>query len=84
MLFCGLEKNGMVGACHGHGMSVAWHGKCESDRPHCVNKNEKDTFYTLSGTAWQRNGTGAAWARHAMCESAFKRIIGINVLYEIS
>ena len=22
------------------------------------------------GTAWQRKGTGAAWARHAMCESA--------------
>ena len=23
--------------------------------------------------AWQGNGMGAAWARHAMCESAFKQ-----------
>jgi len=28
----------------------------------CVNKR----------TAWQKNGMGTAWARHAMCESAFR------------
>jgi hypothetical protein len=33
--------------------------------------NGKDTFQTLSGTAWQGNSMGAAWAWHAMCESAF-------------
>jgi len=28
-------------------------------RPHCVNQMGK-TFWTLSGTAWQGNGMGAA------------------------
>jgi hypothetical protein len=26
----------------------------------------------LSSTAWQGNGMGAAWERHAMCQSAFR------------
>jgi hypothetical protein len=30
------------------------------------------TFETLSGTAWQGYGMSSAWARHAMCESAFR------------
>jgi len=33
----------------------------------------KDTALSEQGrgTAWQGNGTGVAWARHATCESAF-------------
>ena len=62
----GLEKKR-------HGQSMAWarHGKCESDTAALCKSNGKDTFLTLSDTAWQGNGMGAAWARHAMCESAF-------------
>jgi hypothetical protein len=48
-------------------MAWAWHGKCESDTVTLCKSNGKNTFETLSGTAWQ----GTAWARHAMCESAF-------------
>ena len=48
----------------------AWHGKYESDTAALCKSNGKDTFETLSGMAWQVNGMGAAWARHAMCESA--------------
>ena len=47
----------------------AWHGKCESDTAALCKSNGKDTLYTLSSTAWQGNGMGAAWAGHAMCES---------------
>jgi len=28
--------------------------------------------------AWQGNGMGAAWARHAMCESAFKGTVTVD------
>jgi len=41
-------------------MAWAWHGKYESDRASLCKSNGKDTFYILSGTAWQ----GTAWARH--------------------
>ena len=51
-------------------MAWAWHGKCESDTAALCQSNGKDTLQTLSGTTWQGNGMGAAWARHAMCESA--------------
>jgi len=50
-------------------MVRAWHGKCESDAAALCKSNGKDT---LSGTAWQGNGMGAEWARHAMCESALR------------
>jgi len=50
-------------------MAWARHGKCESDTAALCKSNGKDTFYTLSGTAWQ----GTACARHAMCESAFTK-----------
>jgi hypothetical protein len=36
-------------------------------RPHCVNQMRK----THSKPSAARHGMGAAWARHAMCESAF-------------
>ena len=63
---------------HGRSMAWAWHGKCESDTAALCKSNGKDTFWTLSGTAWQGNGMDAAWERHAMCESAFRLIIWIK------
>ena len=36
-------------------MAWAWHGKCESDTATLCKSNGKDTFQTLSGTAWQGN-----------------------------
>jgi len=51
----GLEKNGMVTAGHGHGMASV-----NQTRPHRVNQMGKTHSKTLSGTAWQGNGMGAA------------------------
>ena len=72
MLCCGLKKNGMVGARHGHGMASV-----NQTRPYCVNQMGKAHSKPLAarygrGTAWARhgNGMGTAWERHAMCESA--------------
>ena len=59
---CGLERNGMVGAWHGRGVV-----RVNQIRPHCVNQMRK----TYSKTLAARHGRGTAWARHAMCESAF-------------
>jgi hypothetical protein len=61
----GLEKNGMVRAWHGHGME-----SLTQTRPHCVNQTGK----THSKALEARLGRGKAWARHAMCESAFRII----------
>ena len=36
VLCCGLEKNGMVGAWHGHGIASV-----NQTRPHCVNQMGK-------------------------------------------
>jgi len=58
----GLEKNGMVRAWHGRSMA-----KVNQTRPHCVNQMEK----THSKLLVARHSRGTAWARHAMCESAF-------------
>jgi hypothetical protein len=60
---CGLEKNGMVRAWHGRGMASV-----NQTRPHCVNKMGETHSKPLA--AW--HGRGTAWARHAMCESAFR------------
>ena len=62
VLCCGLEKNGMVGTWHGHGMASV-----NQTCPHCVNQMGKTHYKTLAA----RHGGGTAWARHAMCESAF-------------
>jgi RecB family exonuclease len=59
----GLEKNGMVRAGHGRGMASV-----NQTRPHCVNQMRKAHSKPLAA----RHGRGTAWARHAMCESAFK------------
>jgi hypothetical protein len=58
----GLEKNGMVRAWHGRGMASV-----NQTRPHCVNQMRKTHSKPLAA----RHGRGTAWARHAMCESAF-------------
>ena len=39
-------------------------------RPHCVNQMGKTHSKPLAA----RHGRGTAWARHAMCESAFRVI----------
>jgi hypothetical protein len=41
-------------------MEWARHGKCESDTSALCKSNGKDTFQTLSGTAWQGNGMSTA------------------------
>ena len=58
----GLEKNGMVGAWHGHGMASV-----NQTRPQCVNQTGK----THSKPLTARHGSGTAWALHAICESVF-------------
>jgi hypothetical protein len=56
----------MVRAGHGRGMASVNH-----TRPHCVNQMGK----THSKPLASRHGRGTAWARHAMCESAFIRFV---------
>ena len=68
---CGLEKNGMVRAWHGHGMASV-----NQTRPHCVNQMGKTHSKPLAA----RHGRGTAWARHAMCESAFSTLIVNNAV----
>jgi len=65
MLCRGFEKNDMVRAWHGRGMAHV-----NQTRPHCVNQMGK-THKPLA--AWHERGT--AWARHAMCESAFNIVL---------
>jgi hypothetical protein len=62
----GHEKNGMVGAGHGRGMA-----NVNQTWPHCVNQMGK----THSNPLAARHGRGTAWARHAMCESAFTMLL---------
>ena len=61
VLCCGLEKNGMVRAWHGRGMTSV-----NQTRPHCVNQMGKTHSKHLAA----RHGRGTAWARQVMCESA--------------
>jgi len=53
----------MVGAWHEHGRGMA---SVNQTRAHCVNQMGKTHSKPLAA----RHGMGAAWARHAMCESA--------------
>jgi hypothetical protein len=55
---------------HGRGMAQARHGMCESNMAALCKSTGKDTISTLSGTAWQGNGMGAACERDGMCELA--------------
>jgi hypothetical protein len=57
-LCCGLEKNGMVGAWHGHGMASV-----NQTRPHCINQMGKTHSKPLAA----RHGRGTAWARQWHC-----------------
>ena len=52
----------MVRAWHGRGMASV-----NQTGPHCVNQMGKTHSKPLAA----RHGRGTAWARHAMCESAF-------------
>jgi hypothetical protein len=61
----GLEKNGMVRAWHGRGMASV-----NQTWPHCVNQIKTHTKLLAA-----RHGRGTAWARHAMCESAFRLLM---------
>jgi hypothetical protein len=58
-LYRGLEKS--PSERNGRGMAWARHGMCESSTVLLSKLNGKDTILTLSGTAWQGNGMGAAW-----------------------
>ena len=55
VLCCGLEKNGIVGAWHGHGMASV-----NQTRPHCVNQMGKTHSKPLAA----RHGRRTAWERH--------------------
>jgi len=61
----------MVRAWHGRGMASV-----NQTRPHCVNQMGKMHSKPLAA----RHGRGAAWARHAMCESALTVSILMAVL----
>jgi hypothetical protein len=69
MLFCGLEKDGMVRAWHGHGMSSV-----NQTHPHCVNQMGKT--HSKPVAAWHGRVTARAGHGHGMlCESALKYIL---------
>ena len=53
----------MIREGHGRGMA-----SMNQTRPHCVNQMGKIHYKPLAA----RHGRETAWARHAMCESAFK------------
>ena len=55
VLCCSLEKNGMVGAFHGHGMASV-----NQTRLHCVNQMGKPHSKPLAAL----HGRGTEWARH--------------------
>ena len=55
VLCCDLEKNGIIGAWHGHGMASV-----NQTRPHCVNQIGKTHTKPLAA----RHGSGTAWTRH--------------------
>ena len=55
VLCCGLKKNSMVGAWHGHGRASV-----NQTRPHCVNRMGKTHSKPLAA----QHGRGMAWARH--------------------
>jgi hypothetical protein len=65
----GFEKKGMVRA--GHGCGIA---RINQTRPRCVNQMGKTHSKPLAA----RHGRGTAWARHAMCESAFRTLGNVS------
>ena len=65
VLHSGLEKNGMIRAWYGRGMASV-----NQTRPHYVNQMGKKQSKLLAA----RHDRGTAWARNAMCESAFSHL----------
>jgi hypothetical protein len=57
VLCCGLEKNGMVRAWHGHGMASV-----NQTRPHCVNQMVAVSRRPCCAVALRRT----AWSEHGM------------------
>jgi hypothetical protein len=55
VLCCGVEKNGMVRAWHGHGLASV-----NQTRLHCANQMGKTHSKLLAA----QHGMGTAWARH--------------------
>ena len=49
---------------------MAWQVRIRHGRTVQI-KWERHILNPCSGTAWQGNGMGAAWERHALCESVF-------------
>jgi hypothetical protein len=71
VLYRDLEKNDMVGAWRGRGIVSV-----NQTRPHCVNQMGKTHSKPLAA----RLGRGTAWARHVICESAFKVLTAATVI----
>ena len=76
VLCCGLEKKGMVGAWHGHGMASV-----NQTRPHCVTQMGKTHYKPLAArhgrvTAWARHGHGMLCVNRPLIE---KNIPGVTV-----
>ena len=67
VLCCGLEKNGMVGAWHRHGMASV-----NQTRPFCVNQMGKTHSKALAA----RHGRGTAWARYGNSLLCLNRLSG--------
>ena len=81
VLCCGLEKNGMVGAWHGHGMASV-----NQTRPHCVNQMGKTHSKPLAarhgrGTAWARHGHGMLYVNRPLLPRRF--FLGLEPLYSL-
>jgi len=59
VLCCGLEKNGMVGAWHWHGIAIV-----NQTRPHCINQMGKTHSKPLAARHGRR--TTLAWHGNGM------------------
>jgi len=71
VLCCGLEKNSMVRAWHGHGMASA-----NQTQPHSVNQMGK----TQSELLEAQYGTGMSWVRHGHGTLCVNQPLGIKTL----
>ena len=64
-------------------MVIAWHGRSMTSvnqlRPHCVNQMGNTRSKPLAA----RHGRGTAWARHAMCDSAFMRSYALIIYHAV-
>jgi len=72
LLCCCLEKS--LSKRRGHGMASV-----NQTRSHFVSQMGKTNSKPLAA----RHGRGMAWARHAMCESALRRVSLVDLLLEL-